>query len=100
MKIIKRWVKIILGGVITVIGIILMPVPGPGGTPVTLAGLAILGSELPWAKRIMEKLQERVKFFQGGKNKRWKVAIMIGLLCFYVATSVIIYQVWAVKRIF
>ena len=95
MKIVKRWVKIILGGIVTIIGIILMPVPGPGGTPVTLAGLAILGSELPWARRLMEKLGERVKFFQGGKNKRWKVAVMTGLLCFYVATSIIVYRIWA-----
>ena len=95
MKIVKRWVKIILGGIVTVIGIILMPVPGPGGLPITLAGLAILSSELPWAKRIMEKLGETVKFFQDGKNKRWKVAIITGLLFFYVATSIIVYRIWA-----
>ena len=95
MKIVKRWVKIILGGIVTVIGILLMPVPGPGGLPITLAGLAILSSELPWAKRIMEKLGEGVKFFQGGKNKRWKVAIIIGLLFFYVAMSLIVYRILA-----
>ena len=95
MRIFKRWVKIILGGIVTVIGIILMPVPGPGGTPVTLAGLAILGSELPWAKRLMEKIGERVKFFQGGKNKRLKVVIITGLLFFYAATSLIVYRILA-----
>ena len=96
MKIVKRWLKIVVGGVVTIIGIILMPVPGPGGTPVTLAGLAILGSELPWAKRLMEHLRERVGFLRSGKNSRRKrIGIIAGILVFYAITGVILTRMWA-----
>ena len=96
MKIVKRWLKIVVGGVVTIIGIILMPVPGPGGTPVTLAGLAILGSELPWAKRLMENLKERTGFLRSGKNSRRKrIGIIAGILVFYAITGVILTRMWA-----
>ncbi len=98
MKIFKRWVKIILGGIVTVIGIILMPVPGPGGTPVTLAGLAILGSELPWARRLMENFKRRVEILHSGKNSRLKrIGIVGGLIFFYAATGVVAAQFFSNK---
>jgi len=79
-----------------VVGIILMPVPGPGGTPVTLAGLAILGSELPWAKRLMENLRERTGFLKSGKNsQRKRIWVITGFLIFYAVTSVIITKMWS-----
>ena len=78
------------------VGIILMPVPGPGGTPVTLAGLAILGSELPWAKRLMENLRERTGFLKSGKNsQRKRIWVITGFLIFYAVTSVIITKMWS-----
>lgn len=96
MKLLKRWLKIALGALVTVVGIILMPVPGPGGTPVTLAGLAILGSELPWAKRLMENLKERIGFLRSGRHSRRKrIGIVAGLLVFYAVTGVILTRMWA-----
>jgi len=96
VKLIKRWLKIVIGAIVTVVGIILMPVPGPGGTPVTLAGLAILGSELPWAKRLMENLRERTGFLKSGKNSRRKrIGIIAGILVVYAVTGVIIARMWA-----
>ena len=96
VKLIKRWLKIVIGATVTVVGIILMPVPGPGGTPVTLAGLAILGSELPWAKRLMENLRERTGFLRSGKSSRRKrIGIIVGILVFYTVTGVIVARMWA-----
>ena len=96
MKLIKRWLKVVIGTIVTVVGIILMPVPGPGGTPVTLAGLAMLGSELPWAKRLMENLRERTGFLKFGKHSRKKrIGIIAGILVFYAVTGVIITKMWA-----
>jgi len=95
VKLIKRWLKIVIGTIVTIVGIILMPVPGPGGTPVTLAGLAILGSELPWAKRLMENLRERTGFLRSGKNSRRKrIGIIAGFLVFYAVTGVIVARMW------
>ena len=41
----------VLGGVIAVGGLLLVPLPGPGWLVVFL-GLAILGTEFAWAKRL------------------------------------------------
>ncbi|GAA1948634.1 TIGR02611 family protein [Agromyces allii] len=41
----------VLGGTIAVVGLALVPLPGPGWLVVFL-GLAILGSEFAWARRL------------------------------------------------
>ena len=41
----------VLGGAIAVVGLLLVPLPGPGWLIVFL-GLAILGTEFAWAKRL------------------------------------------------
>jgi uncharacterized protein (TIGR02611 family) len=41
----------VLGGTIAVVGLALVPLPGPGWLVVFL-GLAILGTEFAWAKRL------------------------------------------------
>ncbi len=49
-KIAKRIIIDALGYLLVVVGIILMPVPGPGGLPITLAGLGLLSIENDWAR--------------------------------------------------
>ncbi|MCD2442650.1 TIGR02611 family protein [Agromyces sp. SYSU K20354] len=46
-----RLVVAMLGGTIAVLGLLLVPLPGPGWLIVFL-GLAILGTEFAWAKRL------------------------------------------------
>ena len=41
----------VLGGAIAIVGLLLVPLPGPGWLIVFL-GLAILGTEFAWAKRL------------------------------------------------
>lgn len=41
----------VLGGTIAILGLLLVPLPGPGWLIVFL-GLAILGTEFAWAKRL------------------------------------------------
>jgi uncharacterized protein (TIGR02611 family) len=92
---IKRWFKIALGAVVTIIGAILIPIPGPGGMPITLAGLAILGSELPWARRLMEHFKRRTEILRSRKSSRLKRIGMIGgLISFYLVTGFIITRVF------
>ena len=64
MKAIKRWTTILAGSGVLATGVALMPLPGPGGTPVALAGLAILASELPWARRLLQRCNERLGEFR------------------------------------
>ena len=52
----------VLGGAIAVGGLLLVPLPGPGWLVVFL-GLAILGTEFAWAKRLAEFTKRRLARF-------------------------------------
>lgn len=98
MKLIKRWLKILVGVCIVAIGLILIPVPGPGGTPVTLAGLAILATELPFAKRLRERfLVFRSKHLE--TIHPWKRFVLIGgVLIAYAVMTTAVWWVWASNK--
>lgn len=51
---------IVFGTVLLVVGIALLVLPGPG-IPLIIAGLALLGTQFPWARRALEWLRARVK---------------------------------------
>lgn len=61
----RRVVVYTVGSVVLLTGIVILPLPGPTGTPVILLGLTILGSESPaairWRNRLMESLRLRKK---------------------------------------
>jgi uncharacterized protein (TIGR02611 family) len=100
VKVIKRWATIIVGGLILAAGVMLIPVPGPGGLPVTLAGLAILSSELPWAKRLLERMKQRVQLAraQSGARTFPRLRMLVafgGLIVLWVVGGVIVWRVWA-----
>lgn len=61
----RRIVVYTVGSVVLLTGIVILPLPGPTGTPVILLGLTILGSESPaairWRNRFMETLRLRKK---------------------------------------
>lgn len=48
------------GGVIVVLGIILMPLPGPG-TLIVLAGLAVLATQFAWARELRDRIRDRAR---------------------------------------
>ncbi|RJL30537.1 TIGR02611 family protein [Bailinhaonella thermotolerans] len=52
----------VLGGLVLVLGIVLIPYPGPGWL-VVFAGLAILATEFSWAERVLR--------FAKGKYDAW-----------------------------
>ncbi len=55
-----RRVLVIIGGfTVLLIGIAMIVLPGPG-VVVIILGLAILGTELVWARRILKKLKATV----------------------------------------
>lgn len=52
----------ILGGSLSLLGLLLVPLPGPGWLVVFL-GLAVLGTEFGWARRIAAWLKRRIEAF-------------------------------------
>jgi uncharacterized protein (TIGR02611 family) len=56
----KRAGVTVLGFLIVVIGIILLPLPGPG-TLVIIGGVAVLANEYDWARRLLDKVKERAR---------------------------------------
>ena len=54
---IRRTLITVVGTTIVLIGLLLIFLPGPGAL-VILVGLAVLGSEFVWARRLMRKARE------------------------------------------
>lgn len=50
----KRTAVAIIGSIVLIIGLVLVPYPGPGWL-IVFGGLAILATEFAWAKRILDK---------------------------------------------
>lgn len=59
----------VLGGLVAVIGLLLVPLPGPGWLIVFL-GLAILGTEFHWARRMADWLKRVLARFWAWWNAR------------------------------
>lgn len=56
-SIIKRVVVGVIGGVVTVVGVVALVAPGPGWL-IIFAGLGILATEFAWAAVILEKAKK------------------------------------------
>jgi uncharacterized protein (TIGR02611 family) len=61
-----------LGGIIAVVGLALVPLPGPGWLVVFL-GLAILGTEFAWAGRLAAFVKRQLARFWAWWNARKSV---------------------------
>ncbi|GIU84213.1 MAG: hypothetical protein KatS3mg008_0988 [Acidimicrobiales bacterium] len=70
-----RLVQISVGSVVLLSGLLLMVMPGPGMVVVAI-GLAILAPEVPFARRLLERVQERIpRDDDGNLPVRAKVAL-------------------------
>lgn len=56
-SIIKRVVVGVIGGVVTVVGVVALVAPGPGWL-IIFAGLGILATEFAWAALVLEKAKK------------------------------------------
>jgi uncharacterized protein (TIGR02611 family) len=66
----RRVIIAVMGGTVLLLGVLMLVLPGPG-IPVTLGGLAILGAEFVWARRMLR--QGRVQMGRGTRfwNRWW-----------------------------
>lgn len=74
-----RLVVGVLGGAVTVLGLFLIPAPGPGWLVVFL-GLAILASEFEWARRLLDYARYQVgRWTDWATSRPWPIRILLGL---------------------
>jgi uncharacterized protein (TIGR02611 family) len=78
----------IVGGLIVAVGLVTIPLPGPGWLTV-IAGLFVLASEFTWAERLLEFTRHHVKRWTDwvGARPMW-VRLLIGI-----ATAAFVYGV-------
>lgn len=74
----KRVGIAIIGGLVVLVGIVLIPYPGPGWL-IVFAGLAILATEFEFATKLLEKLKEKYEAWKVWV-KRQPVALEIAIL--------------------
>lgn len=69
----------VLGGAITVLGLVLIPAPGPGWLVVFL-GLAVLASEFEWARRLLDYARHQVgRWTDWATSRPWPIRLLLGL---------------------
>lgn len=72
----------IAGLLLLCLGVVTGPLPGPGGIPLVLLGLAIWSSEFEWAYRLRQRFKAEIRKFRGWPTGR-KVAFWVafGAVC-------------------
>lgn len=69
----------LVGGAIVVLGLVLVPFPGPGWL-VVLLGLAVLASEFAWAARLQHFVRRSLRGWAAWLRRQpWPVRALTGL---------------------
>lgn len=69
LKLAKRFLVSLLGFPVLLIGLILIPLPGPG-VLVSALGLLILSTEFDWARTGLEKAKIRIRSIAERANQK------------------------------
>jgi Putative transmembrane protein (PGPGW) len=89
----RRGARIVAGVTLVVVGLFLLVLPGPG-LLVIAAGLALLSRDVPFARRWLVRVRERLPEDDDGEPARWVIAGSIGVAVVSVGGSVW----WVVAR--
>lgn len=81
----RRIVVGIIGGIVLLVGIILIPYPGPGWLTV-FAGLGILSTEFDWAKQVLDYAKDKYDKWQQWVGRQG-VPVKVAL---WVATAIVV----------
>jgi hypothetical protein len=54
------------GWVLLAVGVLLLVLPGPG-IPLVILGLALLSRDVPWARRLRERIEARFPWARPGR---------------------------------
>jgi uncharacterized protein (TIGR02611 family) len=61
--------RVTLGFIVLIAGLLMLPLPGPGMLTIA-AGLALLASDVPFARKLLERVRERLPADADGKVSR------------------------------
>ena len=84
--VITRLLRMTSGTFITILGVILMPLPGPGLLVVAI-GLGILSRDVAWADRLLQIVRRRLPTDSNGRLPRSSIATMVALVLAGIAFS-------------
>jgi uncharacterized protein (TIGR02611 family) len=74
-----RFLIAFFGGLVLVVGIVLVPYPGPGWL-IVFGGLAILSSEFRWAKVVLTFLRRRYDAWRAWiRHRHWTIRLVVYL---------------------
>lgn len=68
-SLVRRALRIVAGTFVSAVGIALLVLPGPG-LVVLAAGLAILAQDVPFARRLLDRVRERLPEGEDGQVSR------------------------------
>ena len=79
----------IVGGLVVLIGIVMIPYPGPGWL-VVFAGLAILATEFEFAARVLENLREKYEWWKAWLKQQplWVQLLVLGFTGLVIVVTV------------
>ncbi|BCJ35748.1 hypothetical protein Athai_32510 [Actinocatenispora thailandica] len=83
------------GGALVVLGLILVPLPGPGWL-IVIAGLAVLAVEYAWARHLLRFTRRQLRRWTDWLLRRgWPIRLLVGTAGFVLVAAVI----WASVRV-
>lgn len=69
----------LLGGLVVAVGIVLIPLPGPGWL-IVIGGLAIWAVEFIWARHLLAFTRDKLRGWTGWiKRQSWSVRLLVGV---------------------
>ena len=86
--VVTRLLRMTAGTLVTILGVIMMPLPGPGLLIVAI-GLGILSRDVPWADRLLQIVRKRLPSDSDGRLPRSSIVTMVVM-----ALAGITFSVW------
>lgn len=86
-NILLRIGRVILGVIVLFAGLLMLPLPGPGLLTIA-AGLALLASDVPFARRLLVRVRERIPSDAEGRVSKPIVVIGISVSVLTISFSV------------
>ncbi|WNV77427.1 TIGR02611 family protein [Geodermatophilus sp. DSM 44513] len=87
-----RLVLGVVGGLVVAVGLVTIPLPGPGWLTV-IAGLFLLSTEFAWAERLLDYTRRRVRAWTEwlGRQPAWvRVAVALATAAFVYGALVVV----------